>query len=256
MNNTQSYPVFLLGGYDLEMLTIKQLLDERDDCVVIDKHLKWDNAFFSAYQDELSLYAHHPIYGVELVADIPLPDNCYIIDHHNQEENNDSALEQVAMILGVTLNRYQLLVAANDKGYIPAMMAMSVTKEEIQKIREMDRSAQGISHEDELLAEQSIFSNLSRHGVLTVVHSLTPHFSCICDRLFPYQSLLVYNEDVWTFYGEGKAELVNLLKEDVAQQKLYFGGGEDGFVGSVKGAYTKEEIFNFVQQIISKYEQI
>jgi len=45
--------LFLLGGYDLEMLTIKQLLEGRDGCMVADKRLRWDNAALSAYQQEL-----------------------------------------------------------------------------------------------------------------------------------------------------------------------------------------------------------
>lgn len=256
MNNTQSTLVFLLGGYDLEMLTIKQLLEERDNCVVIDKHLKWDNAVLSAYREELLQYATYPIYGVELVDDIPIPDNCQIIDHHNQKEDSDCALEQVAKILGVTLNRYQQLIAANDKGYIPAMLNMSATQEEIAMIRRNDRHAQGISLEDEMLAEQSITNNLSKHGILTVVYSLTPCFSCICDRLYPYQCLLIYNEDSWTFYGEGKTELVNLLEEDVAQKKLYYGGRKNGFVGSVNNVYSPKEISHFVEQVKKRYERI
>ena len=256
MNDTQSYQVFFLGGYDLEMLTIKQLLEGRDDCVVLDKHLSWDNALLSAYQYEISQYVSQVIYAIELQIDIPLPDNCHIIDHHNQKENSKSALEQIANLLGITLNRHQLLVAANDKGYIPAMLAMSATQEEIELIRNDDRHAQGISPQDEIWAEQSINNNLSRYGPLTVVYSLTPCFSCICDRLYPYQNLLVYNEKNWTFYGFGKYELVEQLKEDISQKKIYFGGGEKGFIGSVKEAYTKDEVFSFVEQIKYKYEHI
>ena len=254
MNDTQSTKVFLLGGYDLEMLTIKQLLEGQDDCVICDHHLRWDNAFLSAYRDELSQYDNQTIYGIELKADLPIPENCHIIDHHGEKEDAPCALEQVAALLGITLNRYQQLVASNDKGYIPAMLAMSATPEEIETIRQNDRRAQGISAKDELLAELSITDHLSRHGNLTVVYSLTPCFSCICDRLFPYPSLLVYNEDVWSFYGEGKDDLVNQLKEDILRKTIYYGGGVNGFVGSVTGAYTQEEIIHFVEQLKNKYE--
>ena len=56
-----SQKVFLLGGYDLEMLTIKQMLEERGDSVVIDKHLRWDNAKLSKYQLVLKSYPEHTI---------------------------------------------------------------------------------------------------------------------------------------------------------------------------------------------------
>lgn len=256
MNDTLSPKVFLLGGYDLEMLTIKQLLEDKGDCVIIDKLLNWDNAFLSAYSKELSQYVSQTIYGIELVADIPIPENCHIIDHHNQKEDSPCALEQVAALLGITLNRYQLLVAFNDKGYIPAMQAMSATPEEIELVRRNDRRAQGISNRDESLAEQSIANHLTKHGKLIVVYSLTPRFSCICDRLFPYHCLLIYDDDVWAFYGEGKTKLVNQLKDDILKRNIYYGGGENGFVGSVNGAFTQEEIFHFVEQQINKYEYI
>ena len=35
--------IFLLGGYDLEMKVIKELLIQAKE-VCFDKHLKWDNA--------------------------------------------------------------------------------------------------------------------------------------------------------------------------------------------------------------------
>ena len=162
MNRTPLHRLFLLGGYDLEMLTIKQLLEDRNDCVVADKHLYWDNALLSAYQEELLEYADCEIYGIELRENITVPDNYISIDHHNDRSSGPSTLEQVASILGVTLTRYQQLVAANDKGYIPAMKALGASKEEIDEIRRKDREAQGVTEEDELLAEQSIKNHLDR----------------------------------------------------------------------------------------------
>ena len=105
--------VFLLGGYDLEMLTIKQLLEARTDCVVIDKRLSWDNAFLSAYREELSLYNDKSVYAVELQDDLGGQYQVTFIDHHNGMESNPSSLEQVAAVLDASLNRFQQLVAAN-----------------------------------------------------------------------------------------------------------------------------------------------
>lgn len=253
MNDTQSFLVFLLGGYDLEMLTIKQMLEERDNCVIVDKHLQWDNAFLSAYKNELSQYADQEVYAIELHDDVPIPVNCHIIDHHGQREDNSTALEQVAELLGVTLNRYQQLVAANDRGYIPAMIAMSATQEEIDIIRKNDRQAQGVGQDDELKAEQSIATNMSKSGKLTIVHSMTRRFSCISDRLFPYHSLLIYDDSSWSFYGEGKTQLVAQLRKEIIQNKVYYGGGENGFIGCARNAYSHDEIFHFVEQIKNGY---
>lgn len=247
--------LFLLGGYDLEMMTIKQMLEGRKGCLVADKHLRWDNALLSAYQEELNKHADDCcVYGVELREDITPPSNYHRIDHHNDWSEMPSSLEQVATVLGISLNRYQQLVAANDKGYIPAMKALSATRDEIAAIRHRDRAAQGITAEEELLAEQSVDNNLSRRGNLLIVKSLTSRFSPICDRLFPYQQLVIYTNTEWMFYGEGKTELVAMFAEDIRQKKVFHGGGNNGYIGAVEKAYSPEDIKQIVEKIINKYE--
>lgn len=246
--------LFLLGGYDLEMLTIKQLLEGRDGCKVADKQLRWDNAKLSAYQKELQNSAYTEIYGIELQEDMTVPENYHRIDHHNDWNDKPSALEQVATVLGIALSRDQQLVAANDKGYIPAMLALKASDSEIADIRRRDRAAQGISEHEELLAEQSVANSLSRHGSLLVVKSLTSRFAPICDRLFPYQRLLVYTDTEWMFYGEGKAELTEMFEEEIMQKKVFHGGGDNGYIGCVKGAYCSVRLEQFVRQIKSEYE--
>ena len=256
MNITRPYKLFLLGGYDLEMLTIKQLLEGVHDCVVIDKQLKWDNAHLSEYQDELQTYVNNNIYGIELQEDITPPINYHRVDHHNDWDNKPSVLEQVAQLVDIQPNRYQQLVAANDKGYIPAMQQLSATVDEIADIRKRDRVAQGITAEEEMLGEKSISENLGRRGSLTIVKSLISHFSPICDRLYPYQRLLVYNDFEWMYYGEGKENLIWRFANEIAQKKVFYGGGKNGYVGSVSHSFSKAEIDIIVEQIIKEYGNI
>ena len=256
MKCTPQQRLFLLGGQDLEMLTIKEMLDSDDDSLVLDKHLRWDNALLSKYQHEMEQHERFDIYGIELQEDIPPKNNYHRIDHHNDFEDKPSALEQVGELLGVRLNRYQQLVAANDKGYIPAMEALSATPSEIAEIRAKDRAAQGINPEDERLAEISVKDHLSRLGQLTIVKAFTSHFSPICDRLYPWSNLLIYTDDEWTFYGEGKEELKTLLADDIKQKKVYHGGGKKGYIGAVKQAYTKTDILKFVEIIKRQYEHV
>ena len=250
----ESFKLFLLGGYDLEMWTIKQMLEGRDDCVIADKHLQWDNALLSAYQDELQNYADCCIYGIELKEDIPLPPYYHRIDHHNDLSGNPSSLEQVAEIIGTKLNCFQQLVAANDKGYIPAMQAMGASKEDIDEIRRKDRALQGVSVEDERLAELSISKNLKKYGGVTIVNSYTPWFSSICDRLFPFDRLLIYTDSELTFYGDGKSSLVERFAADIADGRIYHGGGSSGYIGAVKDAFTSNEITDFVTSIKERYD--
>lgn len=253
---TNPHRVFLLGGYDLEMLTIRQMLEGKDNCVIMDKHLLWENARLSAYQDELSEFADYNIYGIELQEDIPIPNNYHRIDHHNDWTGKLSSIEQVAEVLGVKLTHYQQLVATNDKGYIPALKAFGASKEEIDDIRRRDRAAQGILEDDEALAEKAIAENLHIYKGLTVVKAFSSCFSPICDRMYSYQRLLIYTDFEWIFYGEGTAELVSLLAKDIHQKKVFYGGGDNGYIGTMQHAFSKEQIERFVIYLIQKYEYL
>lgn len=244
--------IFLLGGNDLEMTTIKNLLVNAGE--QFETHdLRWDNAKLSSYEKTLEEYGNSPdyqIYGVELNEDIPHPDNYVRIDHHNDFANKPSSLEQVATLLGLAMDRHMQLVAANDSRYIPGMIKLGASREEIDDIRRADRAAQGVSEgDDERLAEESLKSCKGDASNLYVVKSLTSKFSTICDRMYPYRRLLIYNDDIAEFYGEGVNDLTSLFKSELDAKKMYHGGGDSGYLGTVSGAYSKEEIAGIVDKI-------
>lgn len=244
--------IFLLGGNDLEMTTIKNLLVNAGE--QFESHdLRWDNAKLSSYEKTLEGYGNSPdyqIYGVELNEDIPHPDNYVRIDHHNDFANKPSSLEQVATLLGLEMDRHMQLVAANDARYIPGMIKLGASREEIDDIRRADRAAQGVSEgDDERLAEESLKSCKGDASNLYVVKSLTSKFSTICDRMYPYRRLLIYNDEVAEFYGEGVDGLISLFKSELDANKMYHGGGDSGYLGTVSGAYSKEEIEGIVDKI-------
>ena len=244
--------IFLLGGNDLEMTTIKNLLVNAGE--QFETHdLRWDNAKLSSYEKTLEEYGNSPdyqIYGIELNEDIPHPDNYVRIDHHNDFANKPSSLEQVATLLGLAMDRHMQLVAANDSRYIPGMIKLGASREEIDDIRRADRAAQGVSEgDDERLAEESLKSCKGDASNLYVVKSLTSKFSTICDRMYPYRRLLIYNDDVAEFYGEGVNDLTSLFKSELDAKKMYHGGGDSGYLGTVSGAYSKEEISGIVDKI-------
>lgn len=244
--------IFLLGGNDLEMTTIKNLLVNAGE--QFETHdLRWDNAKLSSYEKTLEEYGNSPdyqIYGIELNEDIPHPDNYVRIDHHNDFANKPSSLEQVATLLGLEMDRHMQLVAANDSRYIPGMIKLGASREEIDDIRRADRAAQGVSEgDDERLAEESLKSCKGDASNLYVVKSLTSKFSAICDRMYPYRRLLIYNDDVAEFYGEGVNDLTSLFKSELDAKKMYHGGGDSGYLGTVSGAYSKEEIAGIVDKI-------
>lgn len=246
--------IFLLGGQDLEMQEIAALL-KQCDFPFFNRNLSWSNANLTAYSEELQQYGNQEnvlIYGVELQDDgfASTYRNYVRIDHHNDYGGRPSSLEQVARIIGVDLTWRQKLIAANDSGYIPAMQELGATSGEIAGIRLTDRKMQGCTPEDELLAEQSIEKHLETTGDLMVIYSLTSRFSPICDRLWPYQKLLVYTDNSLCYYGQDKEKLVERFAPEIAQGKMYHGGGDNGFFGIAEGALSKEEIQELVNDII------
>ncbi len=226
--------IFLLGGHDLEMAEIKHILDE---CKIkyFDAGLTWDNAQLSRYEAELERYADDPfyaIYGVELREDdaVMVPLNYYRVRHHNECINMPTSLEQVALLLDFPLTDRQKYIAANDKGYIPAMLEAGASMEEIAEIRRLDQMEQGITQIDIDMAEQAILEKVVDGGV-TIVKSLTKRFTSVCDRLFPYNRLIVYCEDELVYYGEKMMNVANYFTPQVMTGNAYYGGGKEGYFG-------------------------
>lgn len=238
--------VFLLGGHDLEMQEIAHLLDEQG-ILYFDRNLHWENADIRAYLPELELYGNQPgvrLYGIELYGktDTKKYANYVLIDHHNENQERAASILQVAEVLGVVPGRDQFLVAANDAGYIPGMQAIGATAEEIADIRRRDRAAQGVTEADEQAARKAIAENRKVQGDLIIVRALSYRFSPICDRLWPYRKLLIYTDETLCYYGEGKDKLSTALLPGFPSASFYHGGGNNGFLGTVKGMWNSDEI--------------
>lgn len=246
--------VFLLGGQDLEMQEIARLLDNQD-ILYFDRKLHWDNASLEAYLPELEKYGNLPgtdLYGIEL-QDNGLAEqynNYFLIDHHNENQGKIASLLQVAELLHLSPTREQLLIAANDAAYIPGMLALDASPAEIEDIRLRDRAAQGVTGEEEKLAQQAITENLEKCPALILVRALSPHFSPICDRLWPYRKLLIYTDDTLCYYGEGKEQLIATFEIELRQSRMYHGGGKNGFLGTARGKWKVEEIQQLKEQIL------
>lgn len=241
--------IFLLGGADLEMHTIRDVLS-REGITFFDHYLRWDNALLSSYKLELQTVKDGQIvFGIELREDI-IPPECYrAIDHHNELSASPCALEQVMKILQQPMNRYEQLVAANDKSYIPGMLELDASEEEIISIRRADRKAQGVTDEEERSAEKAIESNLEIKDDLIIVQALCSRFSPICDRLFPYHKLLIYTDSEWMYYGDGCCSVRDLFTDELLSGNLFYGGGEQGYVGVKQNVYKKDNIIEMINRI-------
>jgi len=193
---------FFLGGSDLEMKTIKELLDKQG-ASYSDAGLSW-GASTSKYGDEINQVAaagKTPVI-IELTVDSKLPENTINVDHHNENANKPASILQVCELLGIKPDRKMQLVAANDSGYIPAMAAMGASKFEINQIRYQDRATQGITLEQEQQAELALQHTKEMYGVTIVMlpHSKT---ATVTDRLFDEtkpQNLLIISADGETNY--------------------------------------------------------
>jgi hypothetical protein len=210
--------VFFLGGHDLEMVTIRDLLLGVAPERFYDKRLAW-GAKASAYRQELSetlVRGLTPVF-VELANDLNLDPALFLeVDHHGERagENRPTSLHQVFDLLKLPPERWTHwfdLVAANDWGYIPAMVEVGASQEEIIQVRAADRAAQGITPEEDAEGEQAVaHAEILANGALTVVHLLHSRTATVADRLQPelggpgYKNLLVYSPDQVNFFGSGE----------------------------------------------------
>lgn len=250
--------VVMLGGYDAEMLAIADACREAG-VAVADKHLGW-GAAASAYTEEIAQAiseGKQPVL-VELSLDIELPASAIVVDHHNENAGHPASILQVLSLLGVQPTRRQLLIAANDCGYIPAMLALGATPEEVAEVRLADRSAQGISSEQEAEAVRAIAAAKTVNGV-TIVRMAHSKTATVCDRLFAQdkeQRLLILSEDGESnFFGNG--ELCRLLQGEDTGKKTeqgytiysHFGGWIGGNLptsGFWGGYADQNEVEKFV----------
>lgn len=246
-----------MGGYDAEMLAIADACREVG-VAVVDKCLGW-GAAASVYAKEIAAAISEgklPIL-VELSLDIEVP-RAVIVDHHNENVGKPASILQVLSLLGVEPSRHHQLIAANDCGYIPGMLALGATSEEIAAVRLADRAAQGITPEQEAEAERAIAAATVVNGV-TIVKMAHSKTATVCDRLFSQdkeQRLLVLSGDGESnFFGNG--ELCKLLQGEDTGAKTpegypiysHFGGWVGGNlpVNGFWGGYADQaEVEKFV----------
>lgn len=262
MNLRRENILFLLGGHDLEMLEIKNILEVNgfkngekypdESLLYFDKNLEW-GAKWSDYQNIIqdSKYQNFTVYGIELTKDIDLTFNCKIIDHHNALPPEPTSVEQVCTILNIELTRWQKLIAANDYGYKKAMRAAGASEDEILAIRTLDRKAQGITQQMENEAAASI-NNSTVENSIRIIKTGLNKFSPITDRLND-DKILIYNDYLFCYYGTNAGKIAKAFQSLIESNKAYSGGGENGFFGIKSKVFTTEEIKNkYIPQIINE----
>jgi hypothetical protein len=156
--------IWVVPNNDGEAVEIQSLLREHGERFLISGQpwgASWSN-LEPGIRNELEAFrgqhANGVIYGVELAGNNRF--SAVDIDHHAYRDADRSqalsSLEQVAAILAAPLSRWRQLVAANDRGYIPAMIELGASAEEIAAVRAHDRTAQGITPQQETRAESDL----------------------------------------------------------------------------------------------------
>jgi len=213
---TQPTFLFCLGGHDLEMLTIKHLLEENAQ-PILDKHLSW-GAAASACQPEINeaLQLGTTPVLIELHDDLAFnSEQLILIDHHGRQagKTQPTALHQVFQLLDLPASRWTRwfeLVAANDVDHIAGLQALNATQAEIIKVREADRRAQGITAADDAEAQKALAAiEIKADGALSIVHLTHQRTTAVVDALHPalggvgYRNLFVVSPNEINFFGDG-----------------------------------------------------
>ena len=216
--------VFLLGGHDLEMVTIAELLASTGSAFR-DRQLCW-GAKASAYADDIAdcrAAGHIPVL-IELNDDLGLSQavdagEILLIDHHGDRagEHQPTSIEQVFTLLQRPAHewtRWQALVAANDRGYIEGMLALDppATRDELHQIRAADRAAQGTTADEEAQGRAAVERReLYACGRLTVVRLEHTRSATVTDVLHSamggegYKNILILFPRQTLFQGSGRA---------------------------------------------------
>ena len=250
--------LWIVPNNDLEAKTIIELLERNGEKYLVTGQAwgaSWEKLEEEILEEiEEAKKAGLTIYGVELQGNSNGGIN---IDHHiygeDDRSNSKSSIEQVADILGMELTLDELFVAANDKGYIPAMESLGkeldISQEDLQEIianiRMRDRQMQGVTVEQEFQAQETV-ENLGdltdkRDIIMNLPHSKT---STVTDRLYgKYDNLLVLSGD-----GEinffGITEIINALNEKFPGG--WSGGQLDQGSGFWGGYADQQAVSNFV----------
>ena len=220
--------VFIVPNNDLEASEIIKMLESAQESVLVTGQT-W-GASWEGLEEEIKAQMEQAlaegveVYGVELKGNVAGTHN---IDHHvygeDDRSNPEASIEQIAKILGIELSLDQRFVAANDKGFIPAMEKLAQelgiseegAKAIIANIRMRDRKMQGITVEQEAQAEEVVSKLGEISEKLKYIYVELPHSktATVTDRLYgKYENLLIVSADGETNFF-GTTETIKMLNE-------------------------------------------
>ena len=241
---------FIIPANDGESVEIRKILRDNGIDHVVTRQAwgaTWaglESAVVEKIERFLSTNPSAVIYGIELGG--PSRWSAINIDHHvyrdENRANEKSSIEQVATLLGVELTRHQILVSANDKGWIPALKAMGATENEIKIVRAQDRLSQGVTPDQEAQAVGDIEAAEVR-GSKWLVRCPQGSTSAITDRLFGrYTELLTVDgqNGKWIYFGPRHMQFYSLTEGMTDKARWAGGDPKNGFSGVEKPAESAQ----------------
>lgn len=272
MTDTKKDYCFFLGGMDLEMLAIEELLTNEGK-EVINKQLNWKNARLSAYRKEIKTQKKdHVLVFIELsiddkaiLQDLEDGIDYRMIDHHGENDIRNSSIEQVLELIQVEPTDEQIVIAINDKAYIPGLKSYGLTQSAIREVRKRDWMAQGIikTDEDYKNTVEKIKTYFSGNfedackiilednlAIIEVEEGLS--FTPIVDHLTLENKktthLILFNHNSLTYYGPAAKILADKFSKEISNQTAYNGGGTNGYFG-LDMANRSEDSFQMANKI-------
>ncbi len=225
---------WIIPQNDLEAVESINLLHRSGERVFISQQAwgaSWENLeseIVSSIEEILAQDAYCQVIGVELSGTPSW--NALTIDHHAQGDReivHESSLEQVACMLGEKLNRYQELVAINDRAYITGMVKNGASQGEITAIRQADRCAQGVSPDQEAQAIRDL-DEAQWLGRKVLVNCESNAIGAYTDRLFgQYDECLLVMTDKCVYFGARAKEVHEKFK---VKSSDWLGNQYAGFV--------------------------
>jgi hypothetical protein len=252
-------PHVFIGGYDLEMITLIEMIEPlHNELIVHDEKLSW-GAKASSYQEDLKeiISANTPALLVELDIDVvglESATNVTVADHHGSRVGELPVLKQAwdwlaDQELHVPWRRWYDIVCENDIGHIDGLLKFGADHREVDKVRRLDRRAQGITEVDELQSRVDLKSASIKNGILIVESELTKT-SAIADFAHPFyggephDGLLITTPTGISFFGVGA--LIDCVK---CLPGCWYGGSlpKQGYWGANLNTLSgKDEVFRLL----------
>ncbi|MFH1897522.1 MAG: hypothetical protein ABH886_04690 [Candidatus Desantisbacteria bacterium] len=188
--------------------------------------------------------------------------NLFIIDHHKYSDMNRykpiSSLEQFTCLISYHLDRWEMGVVLNDRGYIYALIENGYSDEEIRKIRQFDLSAQGYKPEDFDSLAKDYFKGYIYNDRFFIIETMHNKTSYLADLHFLENEKRKVHLDLVVFVMEQeRIKEINFYGTPAMTLMLYnhFGGycGGDENVSMFWGKETpdisKKDFLNFINNV-------